>query len=363
MKKNLLILAVLLLSIADSYSQETFSTGAMDVYVGTYGKIRLYTPDGIEHLHRATILVGTSSSAVFDHENDAEVVDATTLVASPLQSDFEIYGAYDNSYSGAPPAVLVKLNAYGWTGQAYTIVRFNIKNNETTTINALQGLEILPYLNETYGYDTVTYNSEEGVIRFHRGIGVNMGMKLLSASLSSLYSFEYYDSYQVDADFWNWMNHGSLQPQYISTTADGPVTITSQASVSIAPGETYNAYYAMALGSTEQNMLANISAAKLKYEDLTTSVGENPLGGIQFKNYPNPVKSSTTFSYQLPEAGFVSLKIYDALGNERAVLVNSKQAGGLHTINFNADDLASGVYTSKLWFNDHFISNKMMLIK
>jgi hypothetical protein len=362
MKKNLLFLLVMLLSIANSYSQETFSTGAMDVYVGTYGKLRLFTPDGTRHLQRAAILVGTSPTAVFDHENDAEVVDPTTLVTTPLSSDFEIYGAYDNSYSGAPPAVLVKLNAYGWNNMAYTIVRFNVKNNEATDITASIGLEILPELNQEYGFDSVTYNNEAGVIRFHRGTQENMGFKLLSASLSSLYSFEWYDGYQVDSDFWTWMHYGSLQPQYISTTADGPVTITSQDSVVIAPGETFNVYYALALGADEQTMLANISAAKLKYEVLTTSV-KDQLAAAEFKNYPNPVKSSTTISYQLPGSGKVSLKIYDAIGNEKATLVNEKQTAGLHTIDFDAKDLSAGVYSYRLSFNDQVISNKMLLVK
>jgi hypothetical protein len=363
MKKHLLILAVILLAFTNSYSQVTFSTGAMDVYVGTYGKIRLFTPDGTRHLQRATILVGTSSTSVFDHENDAEVVDPTSLVTTPLSSDFEIYGAYDNSYSGLPPAVLVKLNAYGWNNAAYTVVKYNVKNNEATTMNALIGLEILPELNQEYGFDSVTYNDAAGVIRFHRGTQENMGIKLLSASLSSLFSFEWYDGYQVDSDFWTWMNYGSLQPQYISTTADGPVSITSQPSVAIAPGESFTVFYALALGADEQTMLANISAAKQKYDLLTVSTKENQLAGTQLTNYPNPVRSTTTFSYQLPSAGFVSLKIYDALGMERVTLLNEKQTGGLHTFDFNAKDLANGVYYYRLTFNDQVISNKISVIK
>lgn len=363
MKKHLLIFAVILLSFANIYSQETFSTGAMDVYVGTYGKIRLFTPDGTRHLQRATILVGTSSTAVFDHENDAEVLDPTSIVASPTSSDFEIYGAYDNTYSGAPPAVIVKLNAYGWNNAAYTVVKYIVKNNEATAMNAKIGLEILPELNQEYGFDTVTYNETAGVIRFHRGAQENMGFKLLSASLSSLYSFEWYDAYQVDSDFWTWMNYGSLQPQYISTTVDGPVTITAQNSVSIAPGETFTVFYALALGADEKAMLANINAAKAKYDLLTVSVKENQLAGTELKNYPNPVKSATTFSYQLPSAGSVTLKIYDALGIEKATLVNEKQTGGLHTIDYNVNGLASGVYSYKLIFNDQVITNKMLVVK
>jgi hypothetical protein len=363
MKKNLLILAVMLISITHSFAQASFTTGAIQVDVNEYGAIELFTPDELYQLDRASILVGTSSTTVFDYQNDAEALEPTVLVTSPLSSDFEIYGAYDNTYSMDPPAVIVKLNAYGWNNAAYTVIKFNIKNNETSSINASAGLDIIPYLNEEYGFDSVSYNSEEGVIRFHRGNVVNMGMKLLSAPLTSLYSFEWYSGYQVDSDYWTWMNYGSLQPLYASNTVDGPVTITSQGPVTLAAGASFNVFYALALGANEQAMLANIASAKTKYDLLTVSVKENQLAGSELRNYPNPVKSSTTFSYQLPGNGLVTLKVYDALGNEKAVLVNEKQTAGTHTINFDAKDLSSGVYSCKLIFNDQVITSKMMVIK
>jgi hypothetical protein len=364
MKKLILFqAAIMLLFVVDSYSQATMSTGGINVTVSAYGRIRLFTPDNIKHLERASLLVGTSPSEVFDYTNDATTLDPTALVATPLLSDYEIYGSYDYSSSLVPPNVVEKLNAYGWNNAAYTVVRFNVTNSEASTISASIGLDIIPIINAEYGFDTVTYNNAEGVIRFHRGSGTNVGIKLLSASLSSLYSFEWYDGYTVDSDYWNWMHNGSLQPQYISTTLDGPVAITSQAPVSIAPGSSFNVFYALALGSNEQTMLANISAATQKYQILTTSIKENQLSVNGFRNSPNPFKSKTTISYLLPETGIVSLKVYNALGNEIATLVNSKQTAGSHTFEFDAKDLTSGVYSYRLSFNDQVISNKMLVVK
>jgi hypothetical protein len=367
MKKNLLfVTAMMLLFITNSYSQAEFSTGTstMTVSIGEYGKLLLLTPDGKEQLRRAMILVGTSPTTVYDHQNDATVVDATTLVKGPKSSDFEIYAAHDNSSGDPLPAVLVKLNAYGWTNKDYTVVRYIIKNNEPTPINATIGYEIFPTLNEEYGMDTVTYNNAEGVIRYHKGmLQKNMGIKLLSASLTSLYSFEWYSKYQKDPDFWTWMNKGTLQAEYKATTAEGTISITSQSPVTLAPGESFTVYYALALGADEQTMLANIAAAKLKYEGLITSVKERQPSVNGLRNYPNPVKSSTKISYELPQDGFVSLKIYDALGNVAATLVNAKQSSGLHTIDFNVKDLSRGVYSYRLVYNDQVKSNKMVIVK
>ena len=287
-------------------------------------------------------------------------------MSNPTSSDFEIYGSIDNSYSGLPPAVIVKYNVFGWNNGSYTIVRFNITNNEATSIDATTGLDIIPYLNETYGYDSVSYLTSPGVIRFHRGSDENMGVKLLSATLTSLYSFEWYSNYSVDSDYWTWMNYGSLQPLYASNTADGPVTITAQAPATLAPGESYNVYYALSLGSDEQAMLANISEAVIKYQSLIVGISDvkGPVSELNLsQNSPNPVTSSTTIAYQLPGDGLVSLKVYNALGNEVATLVNLNQTRGSHTIQFNANDLPGGVYFYTLRYNDQVKSNKMFLIK
>jgi hypothetical protein len=366
MKKILLFSAVMLLYITASYSQATFNTGALMIDVNEYGRIQLYTTAGIQQLERGSILVGTAPDAVFDYQNDANTLDPTILVLAPAISDFEIYGSYDNSYSGAPPDVIEKLNAYGWTNGGYTIVKFNITNSGTTSYNASTGLDIIPYLNETYGFDSVTYNSVAKVIRFHRGGDENMGIKLLSDTLSSLYSFEWYDGYTVDTSYWNWMHYGSLQPQYASNTADGPVTITSQKAVTLAPGASYNVYYAMALGANEAAMLSNIAAAEEKYESVFVSIQNIDPSSDEFslgQNSPNPFNHSTTIRYQLPDNGFVSLKIYNAVGNEVAVLVNSDQTKGPHATQFDATGLPGGMYYYTLRFNDQVKSHKMLLIK
>jgi hypothetical protein len=366
MKKIVLFLSVMMLFIAESYSQASFTTGAIQVDINQYGKIELVNSAGLYQLWRTSILVGTGPTAVFDYQNDAEELDPTVLVDSPLLSDFEIYGSTDNSYSGAPPAVIVKLNAYGWTDGGYIIVKYNIMNNESATMNAMAGLDIIPYIDEVDGYDSVTYNPAKQVIWIHRGNETHIGMKLLSTSLSSLYSFEYYDDYYADTAYWGWMNYGSVQPLYPSNSGNGSVSITSQAPAELLAGESFDVFYAMALGADEITMLANIAAAEQKYQDIFVSVGEIGLPANKFslgQNYPNPFNQSTTISYQLPGDGFVSLKVYNALGNEVATLVDSKQAVGSHSFDYNSTDLASGVYYYTLRFNDQVTSNKMFVIK
>jgi len=81
------------------------------------------------------------------------------------------------------------------------------------------------------------------------------------------------------------------------------------------------------------------------------------------QNYPNPFNPSTTIRYQLPQDGLVTLKIYDILGREVTTLVNEEKTKGRYEINFNASNLASGVYLYRIKVNDYVAIKKMILLK
>ena len=67
-----------------------------------------------------------------------------------------------------------------------------------------------------------------------------------------------------------------------------------------------------------------------------------------FQNYPNPFNPSTTVTFSLPYASLVSLRVYNLLGQEVAVLVNEQLGAGMHARVFAAGNLSSGVYLYKL---------------
>ncbi len=81
------------------------------------------------------------------------------------------------------------------------------------------------------------------------------------------------------------------------------------------------------------------------------------------QNYPNPFNPSTVISYQLPVNGNVTLKVYDVLGNEVAVLVDEEIPSGVYEINFNAANLASGIYFYKIQAASFIETKKMILLK
>ncbi|MBN2570856.1 MAG: T9SS type A sorting domain-containing protein [Ignavibacteriales bacterium] len=81
------------------------------------------------------------------------------------------------------------------------------------------------------------------------------------------------------------------------------------------------------------------------------------------QNYPNPFNPTTTIKYQIPEAGLVSLKIFDMLGKEIEEIVNQFQPAGTYSFNFDANNLASGIYFYKIEANNFVSVKKMILIK
>lgn len=80
-------------------------------------------------------------------------------------------------------------------------------------------------------------------------------------------------------------------------------------------------------------------------------------------NYPNPFNPSTHITYTLPEAATVRLAVYDVLGKEIAVLVDTLEAPGVHTVVFDAGDLPSGLYVYRLDAGDFSASRVMTLLR
>jgi hypothetical protein len=81
------------------------------------------------------------------------------------------------------------------------------------------------------------------------------------------------------------------------------------------------------------------------------------------QNYPNPFNPSTQIKFTLKEAGYVTLKVYDALGKEVATLVKGDYNSGSYNVSFDASGLASGIYFYRLETGSFVQTNKMMLLK
>jgi sugar lactone lactonase YvrE len=116
---------------------------------------------------------------------------------------------------------------------------------------------------------------------------------------------------------------------------------------------------------------------------IASDVKENDMGSVNkfkiYENYPNPFNPSTSIKYQIPQALFVTLKVYDVLGNDIATIVNEEKSAGEYNVEFsaiggsgsdgNAWNLPSGVYFYQLRAGnpsknsrDSFVETKKMVL-
>ncbi len=90
---------------------------------------------------------------------------------------------------------------------------------------------------------------------------------------------------------------------------------------------------------------------------------QQPVGYELSQNYPNPFNPTTRIEYSVPKSGYVSLKVYNVLGELVASLASGYLTAGVHEAVFDGRNLASGVYFYMLRAGDYSVARKMVLLK
>jgi hypothetical protein len=81
------------------------------------------------------------------------------------------------------------------------------------------------------------------------------------------------------------------------------------------------------------------------------------------QNYPNPFNPSTSIKYAISSKQFVTLKVYDVIGNEVAILVSEEKPASNYEVSFDASKLSSGVYYYQLRSGEFIQTKKMIYLK
>ncbi|TNE68896.1 T9SS type A sorting domain-containing protein [bacterium] len=114
---------------------------------------------------------------------------------------------------------------------------------------------------------------------------------------------------------------------------------------------------------TGQTAMENRFVLSIKRGEVTSIESQIPAQFELAQNYPNPFNPSTTIKFSLPKADQVSLEIYDVTGRLVQTLVNGMRNAGYHQVQFNASNLASGLYFYRLSSKQGVVTKKLMLIK
>jgi len=97
--------------------------------------------------------------------------------------------------------------------------------------------------------------------------------------------------------------------------------------------------------------------------DIRAINNEFPVNFELSQNHPNPFNPTTKIEFSIPQSSRVSIKAYNSIGQEIAVLVNNDFSAGSHSVNFDGSNLSSGMYFYTLKSADFSKTMKMMLVK
>lgn len=170
------------------------------------------------------------------------------------------------------------------------------------------------------------------------------------------------------AHTYHWLyNFRELGQLDTTVTADIP---TYAVFVDGSGDKTYVAYNA---GATERvvtfsdGYTMNVGARSLLHSDSevtsTEGKGNAPEAFILSQNYPNPFNPETTIQYSIPKAGEVRVEVFNTLGQQVELLVETFKPAGSHSVRFNAAGLSSGIYYYRITTNAATLTRKMLLVK
>ncbi len=369
MKKFEIFLIALVFLFTLTQAQE-FNTGKVYLKLTNAGSTLFGAPDSQTlQITRLSPLLSGEQYQVFDYLNDADSADTSAhSISSPLFGNFQVQSVFDNSYSFDPPAYKIELNAFGWTNSDYTISHYNVTNIDSVTYQSKFGFEVLPFIDNDYGNEIIKYDSEDDYVRIYRDtVTTYVGLKILSANLTSLYTENWVSGYnRSDTALFNALTYEGIIDTF--TAADsGSVLFPSIDPVELNPGESYDVYIALAAGFSEIELDSIMSEAVDRYVTTFTTDYNNeevlPNKITLQQNYPNPFNPSTVIQFNIPFRQRVELTIYNSIGQKVKTLLNLDLSAGLHKVEFNASNLASGVYFYRLKTDKFISTKKMMLLK
>lgn len=148
----------------------------------------------------------------------------------------------------------------------------------------------------------------------------------------------------------------------IGTNAHFEGIILSKTAINFHTGASLNGRaFAQSAITLDQNTITEPDSSHATSIDET---GNSQPGQFTLsQNYPNPFNPTTVISYQIPTNTNIRLEVFNILGQSVALLVNEQKVAGLHTVNFDATALSSGIYIYRINSIDFSQTRKMLLIK
>ena len=279
----------------------------------------------------------------------------------------------NNSFPGASSAVYSTTTIQGISINTWTYLKI-----ETDKVSGL-GFHIENNSSDVQMTTTLVYNPPEVVYQLPLTFGASWtdtGTREIESEVGG-FTNNSTEDYTITKTVDAW---GELTMPDGTTEDVLRITVESDFTSNImgTPVTTHNVYYEFISKnglyvevnsedySQPQNGVISVVDVSWHYAPNTTDVEKSNEIAKAFslaQNYPNPFNPSTTIQFAIPKASYVSLKVYDVLGNEVARLVNEELSAGVYNNTFNAANLSSGIYFYTLRADNFTATKKLMLVK
>jgi len=224
-----------------------------------------------------------------------------------------------------------------------------------------------PDYTELYSGDLTGQTLTTGTYKWSTGVLISAGGVTISGTSSDVWIFQIAQDLtvgngaivtlsggaQASNIFWQVAGQTTL-----GTTADFKGIMLCKTLIEMQTGGTLNG---RALAQTAVTLDANSVTSPTAVNSVEDGLA--PQEFALFQNYPNPFNPSTTIRYGITEKSNVKIILFNAIGEEVALLINEEKESGYHQVEFNAATLPSGVYFYQLQAGSFVETKKMILMK
>jgi hypothetical protein len=360
-------------------AQVTTGTGAIGFTLDKYGRLRVGDypyATATRHLNRVNPIVALNKDAVFDYNNNANATSYAPQMITGSGADSAARVVIDNQYAPVqPPNVRVQVTVYLWKNAKYLIYRYRVYNDSTVTAPLYIGSFASPSPANTYGGETVVYNSPKSTYYFYRtGGSIYVSQKLLNKSLFSMRILDWAAYSPADpasdaaTDSMRYsMSTYTKFDTLLTAGVDGSAVQMNAGLYNLASKDSADVYFGVGIGATSTEAIALMDSAQAKMSKLVTAVEKyTAVIPVQFslsQNYPNPFNPSTQIQFSVAERSLVTLTVHDVLGRTVETLKNGVLDAGVYTTRFDASRMTSGIYFYTMTAGGHKETKKMAFIR